>query len=109
MILSSEDLPEPLAPRTPILAPGNIEMLMPRSTSLSGGWTRRRLRIVKMNWTGMPPTLTARCRLRLRGSAGRGPPPGGLAGEHRTAAGDRLRRAGPQHRQGDEGLLLPHP
>src|SRR4029078_7038365 len=50
MIRSSVDLPDPLSPSTPIFAPGYIEMLMPRSTSLSGGCTRRRSRIVTMNW-----------------------------------------------------------
>lgn len=37
MIRRSDDFPEPLAPITPILAPGNIEMLIPLSTSRSGG------------------------------------------------------------------------
>src|SRR4051794_35980221 len=50
MILSSDDLPAPLPPRTPILAAGNIEMLIPDRTSRSGGWNRRRSRMVKMNW-----------------------------------------------------------
>ncbi len=50
MIRSRVDLPAPFNPSTPILAPGYMEMLTPRSTSLSGGCTRRRSRIVKMNW-----------------------------------------------------------
>src|SRR5262249_47732109 len=53
MIFSSELLPAPFAPSTPILAPGYIEMLMPRSTSLSGGCTRRRSRMVRMNCGAM--------------------------------------------------------
>src|SRR5438445_13668148 len=57
MIRRSDDLPAPLAPRTPILAAGNIEMLMPERTSRSGGWNRRRSRMVKMNWGAMAPNL----------------------------------------------------
>src|SRR5919108_4997058 len=54
MTRSSDDLPAPLAPRPPILAAGNIEMLIPDRTSRSGGWNRRRSRMVKMNWGPMP-------------------------------------------------------
>src|SRR6476660_7832737 len=59
MMASSDDLPDPLAPSTPILAAGNIEMLMPERTSRSGGWNRRRSRMVKMNWGPMAPKLAA--------------------------------------------------
>src|SRR5881397_2940964 len=58
MMRSRDDLPAPLAPSTPILAPGNIEMLMPRSTSRSGGWNLRRSRMVKMNCAGMATNLS---------------------------------------------------
>src|SRR6266566_1101345 len=58
MMRSRDDLPAPLAPSTPILAPGNIEMLMPRRTSRSGGWNLRRSRIVKMNCAGMETNLS---------------------------------------------------
>ena len=37
MIRRSDDLPEPFAPMTPILAPGKNERFMPRRTSRSGG------------------------------------------------------------------------
>ena len=37
MIFSSEDLPEPLCPITPILAPGKKEIETSFRTSLSGG------------------------------------------------------------------------
>ena len=37
MMRRSDDFPDPLAPMTPILAPGYIEMLMPFRTSRSGG------------------------------------------------------------------------
>src|SRR5438128_948574 len=132
MILSSEDLPEPLAPRTPILAPGNIEMLMPRSTSLSGGWTRRRSRMLKMNCAGMPSTVpvtwpgaggSLHVALRkpqpgtqrtsppswFRGLLRRRPPAGGLACEHRGTPGHRLHRPGLHDGYGHDIGLLPHP
>src|ERR1700704_807945 len=66
MMRSSDDLPAPFAPRTPILAPGNIEMLMRLSTSRSGGWNRRRSRMVKMNCAGMGATLLLRRSSRSR-------------------------------------------
>ena len=47
MIRSSVDLPAPLAPSTPILAPGRNESEMSSSTRLSGGWTRDSLYMVK--------------------------------------------------------------
>ena len=59
MIRRRLDFPAPLPPRTPIFAPGYIEMLMPRSTSRSGGWNRRRSRMVMMNWGAMGPTVPA--------------------------------------------------
>ena len=37
MIFSSDDLPAPFDPSTPIFAPGYIEMLMSSSTWRSGG------------------------------------------------------------------------
>ena len=48
MIRSSVDLPEPLAPSTPIFAPGRKLSEMSSSTRLSGGWTRDSLYIVNM-------------------------------------------------------------
>src|SRR5829696_9043675 len=59
MIRSSDDLPEPFDPMTPILAPGYMEMLLPLSTSRSGGWNRRRSRMVKMNCGAMGRRLGA--------------------------------------------------
>src|SRR5688572_23703124 len=38
MIFSSVDLPAPLAPSTPILAPGRNESQMSLRTTVSGGW-----------------------------------------------------------------------
>src|SRR3954468_22490733 len=58
MIRNRDDLPDPLAPSTPIFAPGNIEMLIPRRTSRSGGWNRFRSRMVKMNCAGMASHAT---------------------------------------------------
>ena len=46
MIRSSVDLPEPLRPRTPILAPGKKLSEMSLSTVLSGGCVRLSLYIV---------------------------------------------------------------
>ena len=37
MTLSSDDLPAPFAPRTPIFAPGKNDSVMSLRTSLSGG------------------------------------------------------------------------
>src|SRR3954454_4295543 len=71
MIRSSVLLPAPLEPRTPILAPGYIEMLMPRSTSRSGGTTRRRLRIVMMNCGAIARRLRSERHLRLLEQEGR--------------------------------------
>src|SRR5438874_2289696 len=90
MIRSSDDLPAPLDPRTPILAPGNIEMLMPRSTSRSGGWNRRRSRMVKMYCAGMRANLL---------------PVGERRGQ-RTLVDDReaLGGAGQRHVEGPETL-----
>ena len=59
MMRSTEDFPDPFAPITPILAPGKNDRLMPRSTSRSGGWKRRRSRMVKMYWGGIPPVCPA--------------------------------------------------
>ena len=39
MIFSSEDLPEPLRPSTPILAPGKNDRLMSRRMTRLGGTT----------------------------------------------------------------------
>src|SRR4051812_44186149 len=50
MIRSSVDLPEPLRPSTPILAPGMKLSEMSLSTCLSGGCVRDSLYIVKMYW-----------------------------------------------------------
>ena len=46
MIRSSVDLPVPLRPSTPILAPGKKLSVMSFSTVLSGGWVRLSLYIV---------------------------------------------------------------
>ena len=46
MIRSSVDLPVPLSPSTPILAPGKKLSEMSFNTVLSGGWTRLSLYIV---------------------------------------------------------------
>ena len=48
MIRSRVDLPEPLRPSTPILAPGRKLSEMSLSTCLSGGCVRDSLYIVKM-------------------------------------------------------------
>jgi hypothetical protein len=48
MMRSSVLLPAPLAPRTPILAPGKNASQMSSRTFLSGGWTFDRPFIVKM-------------------------------------------------------------
>src|SRR5690606_5866009 len=48
MIRSSELLPEPLTPSTPIFAPGKKARWMPCSTTLSGGCTLVTSVIVKM-------------------------------------------------------------
>ena len=53
MMRSSVDLPAPLAPSTPILAPGKNARWMPRRISRLGGTTFRRSRMVKMYWGGM--------------------------------------------------------
>ena len=53
MIRSRVDLPEPLRPRTPILAPGRKLREMSFSTCLSGGCVRNSLYIVKMYWLDM--------------------------------------------------------
>ena len=58
MIRSSDDLPEPLAPMTPILAPGKKANVMFSSTFLSGGCTFVTSRIVNMN-SGMAPEYNA--------------------------------------------------
>ena len=50
MIRSSVDLPEPLRPSTPILAPGRKLSEMSLSTCLSGGCVRDSLYMVKMYW-----------------------------------------------------------
>ena len=50
MIRSSVDLPEPLRPSTPILAPGMKLSEMSFSTCLSGGCVRDSLYMVKMYW-----------------------------------------------------------
>ena len=55
MIRSSVDLPAPLRPSTPILAPGKKLREMSLRTFLSGGWTRESLYIVKMYWVDTPP------------------------------------------------------
>jgi hypothetical protein len=46
MMRSSDDLPEPFDPMTPILAPGKKASVMPSSTWRSGGWKRPNRRIV---------------------------------------------------------------
>ena len=48
MIRSRVDLPEPLSPSTPILAPWKKLSEMSDSTVLSGGWVRETPCIVKM-------------------------------------------------------------
>ena len=48
MMRSKEDLPAPLAPSTPILAPGKKARWMPLRISREGGTTFLRSRIVKM-------------------------------------------------------------
>src|SRR5687767_12545306 len=53
MIRSSVDLPEPLRPSTPILAPGRKLSEMSLSTCLSGGCVRDSLYMVKMYWLDM--------------------------------------------------------
>ena len=50
MIRSRVDLPEPLRPRTPILAPGMKLSEMSLSTCLSGGCVLLSLYMVKMYW-----------------------------------------------------------
>ena len=50
MIRSKVDLPEPLRPSTPILAPGMKLSEMSFSTCLSGGCVRLSLYMVKMYW-----------------------------------------------------------
>ncbi len=49
MIRSSELLPAPLAPRTPIFAPGKNDSQMPRRISRLGGTTLRRSFITYTN------------------------------------------------------------
>jgi len=49
MTPTSELLPDPLPPITPIFAPGKKASVMSSSTRLSGGWTRVTFCIVKMN------------------------------------------------------------
>ena len=53
MMRSSVDLPEPLSPSTPILAPGMKDSETSLSTALSGGWIRDRRYMVKMYWLDM--------------------------------------------------------
>src|SRR3972149_3781376 len=53
MILSRELFPEPLAPITPIFAPGKNARLMPFRISRLGGTTLRRSYMVKMYWGPM--------------------------------------------------------
>src|SRR4051794_41721160 len=50
MIRSRLDLPEPLGPRTPILAPGRKASVTSLRTCLSGGCNRLSRYIVKMYW-----------------------------------------------------------
>src|SRR3954470_24417299 len=50
MMRSRVDLPAPLAPSTPILAPGRNDSEMSSSTRLSGGWMRDSLYIVNTYW-----------------------------------------------------------
>src|SRR5262249_42401461 len=65
MIRRSVDLPAPLAPRTPILAPGKKASEMPRRISRLGGATLRRSRVVKMYWGAIDPAM-------IHEAAGRG-------------------------------------
>src|SRR5688572_8949277 len=53
MMRSRVDLPAPLAPSTPILAPGKNDSQMPRRISLPWGVTLRRSFMVKMNCGAM--------------------------------------------------------
>src|SRR5690606_34271374 len=55
MIRSRVDLPAPLAPRTPIFAPGRNDSDTPSSTTRSGGWTLRRRYMVKMYCSATVP------------------------------------------------------
>ena len=50
MIRSSEDLPEPLRPSTPILAPGKNDREISRRMTRFGGTTLETRFIVYMNW-----------------------------------------------------------
>jgi hypothetical protein len=50
MIRSSVDFPDPLAPSTPILAPGKNDREMSFSTSRSGGTNFPTRCMVKMYW-----------------------------------------------------------
>src|SRR5579862_9650825 len=50
MILSSDDLPAPLSPSTPILAPGKNDRLMSRRMTRLGATTLDTRFIVKMYW-----------------------------------------------------------
>jgi len=57
MIRSSVLLPAPLAPSTPILAPGRNASQMSSRTLRSGGWTFVRPFIVKMYWYDAMPAV----------------------------------------------------
>src|SRR5262245_12746186 len=92
MIRSSDDLPAPFAPSTPILAPGKNDSEMSFSTSLSGGWNRLTLRMVKMNCALMRATVPARpVGHGAWGADDRGPVPGAVGPGDARAAGGGVR------------------
>jgi hypothetical protein len=67
MIRSSVDLPEPLYPSTPILAPGKKLRETSVSTLVSGGWVRETLYMVKMYSVDMQRGTIATARVRTAG------------------------------------------
>src|SRR4249920_3555029 len=69
MIRRSVDLPAPLAPRTPILAPGKKASEMPRRISRFGGTTLRRSRVVKMYWCAIDLVMIHEAASRARTTA----------------------------------------
>src|SRR3954452_12189765 len=79
MIRSRLDFPAPLAPSTPILAPGKKARWIPLRISRDGGTTFRRSRIVKMyspaiggenRWTGAQAHRREGAGRRMRRGAG---------------------------------------
>src|SRR3954447_7024600 len=86
MMRSRLDLPAPLGPSTPILAPGRKARVTSLRTCLSGGCTRLSRCIVKTYWVDMRPLTLA------------------VVLEHHPAEGAGQRAAADQG--GREGLLL---